>query len=337
MIILMTPQAKEEDVERIVKVINKKGYRNHTHKGEKHYVIGIIGDVNKISAEQFEAYPEVEKVVRVSHPFKLASRDFVPESTVVKVGDVEIGSDKVVVMAGPCAVESRELLIETAQAVKEAGATILRGGAYKPRTSPYSFQGLGKEGLQYLKEASRMTGMPFISEVMAPGDVEMVHEYVDIFQIGARNSQNFSLLREVGKTKKPVMLKRGMMTTIEEWLMSAEYILAEGNPNVILCERGIRTFEKYTRNTLDLSAVPLVKKLSHLPIIVDPSHGTGQWRLVEPMARAAIAAGADGIIVEVHPDPKVALSDGQQSLTFERFNDLMQNLKPIAAAVQRSI
>lgn len=337
MIIMMSPKAKEEDVERIIAKINEKGYRHNAHKGARHYIIGIIGDVQNLEKEQFEAFPEVESVVRVSHPFKLASRDFVPESTVIKAGDVLIGGENITVMAGPCAVENREMLIDTAKTIKDNGAKVLRGGAFKPRTSPYSFQGLGEEGLKYLAEAREETGLSIVSEVMDPSDIELVANYVDILQIGARNAQNFSLLKEVGKIKKPVLLKRGMMTSMEEWLMSAEYILSEGNPNVILCERGIRTFEKYTRNTLDLSAIPMVKRLSHLPVIVDPSHGTGHWRLVEPMTLAAVAAGADGIIIEVHPDPQNALSDGQQSLNFERFDSLMKKLKPIAESVDRSL
>jgi 3-deoxy-7-phosphoheptulonate synthase len=257
--------------------------------------------------------------------------------SVIEVGNVEIGGNKVVVMAGPCAVEGRDMTLEIAQRMKRLGVSILRGGAFKPRTSPYSFQGLGLEGLSYLREARELTGLPVISEVLSPGDVERAYEFIDIFQIGSRNAQNYSLLREVGRTDKPVMLKRGMMNTIEEWLMSAEYILAEGNSSVILCERGIRTFERYTRNTLDISAVPVVKRLSHLPVIVDPSHGTGHWRLVEPMAKAAVAAGADGLMIEVHPDPQNALSDGQQSLNYEKFCSFMENLRPVAAAVGRNI
>jgi 3-deoxy-7-phosphoheptulonate synthase len=337
MIITMTMKATNEDVGRLINFIEEKGYGYNSHKGERHHIIGIIGDTKGISMEQFEAFPEVEKVMRVSHPFKMAGREFVPDSTVIRVGNVEIGGNKLTVIAGPCAVEERELLINISKTVKEEGADILRGGAFKPRTSPYSFQGLGEEGLKFLKEAGEKAGMPFISEVMTPRDVELIYKYADIFQIGARNAQNFSLLKEVGKTDKPVMLKRGMMSTIEEWLMSAEYILSEGNSRVILCERGIRTFEKYTRNTLDLSAIPLIKRLSHLPIIVDPSHGTGHWRLVEPMAMAAVAAGADGIMVEVHPDPERALSDGQQSLNFDKFSRMMENLRPIARAVNKNI
>ncbi len=335
MIITMTMRANEEDLKKVIKFIEEKGFSYNSHKGENHRIIGVIGDTKGLSMEQFKAFPEVEKVMRVSHPFKMASRDFVPDSTVIKVGNVEIGGDKLAVIAGPCAVEERELLLNIAKEINKAGADILRGGAFKPRTSPYSFQGLGEEGLKYLKEASEITNMPFITEVMTPGDVDLLYKYADIFQIGARNAQNFSLLREVGKTDKPVMLKRGMMSNIEEWLMSAEYILSEGNSRVILCERGIRTFEKYTRNTLDLSSIPLIKRLSHLPIIVDPSHGTGHWRLVEPMAKAAVAAGADGIMVEVHPDPERAWSDGQQSLNFKKFNRLMDNLKPVAKAVSK--
>jgi 3-deoxy-7-phosphoheptulonate synthase len=337
MVVVMTSQARKEDVDRVIELIDKKGFKHHISKGKNRYIIGVIGDVETLDKEQFEAFNEVEKVLRVTHPFKLASRDFIPDSTVVGVGDIEVGGQRIIMMAGPCAVENSDMVNDIAQTVKKAGGHVLRGGAFKPRTSPYSFQGLGLEGLRYLAEAGKRAGLPVVSEVMSVEDVGIAEQYVDIFQIGARNVQNFPLLREVGKTRKPVMLKRGMMTCIEEWLMSAEYILAEGNPNIILCERGIRTFEKYTRNTLDLSAIPLVKRLSHLPVVVDPSHGTGHWRLVEPMAKAAIAAGADGLIIEVHPDPKNALSDGQQSLTFEKFYRLMENIGPIAAAVGRII
>jgi 3-deoxy-7-phosphoheptulonate synthase len=337
MVVVMTSQARKEDVDRVIELIDKKGFKHHISKGKNRYIIGVIGDVETLDKEQFEAFNEVEKVLRVTHPFKLASRDFIPDSTVVGVGDIEVGGQRIIMMAGPCAVENSDMVNDIAQTVKKAGGHVLRGGAFKPRTSPYSFQGLGLEGLRYLAEAGKRAGLPVVSEVMSVEDVGIAEQYVDIFQIGARNVQNFPLLREVGKTRKPVMLKRGMMTCIEEWLMSAEYILAEGNPNIILCERGIRTFEKYTRNTLDLSAIPLVKRLSHLPVVVDPSHGTGHWRLVGPMTMAAIAAGADGLIIEVHPDPKNALSDGQQSLTFEKFCRLMENIGPIATAVGRSL
>lgn len=277
----------------------------------------------------------VEKVIPIVEPYKLASKIFKPEPTVVKVEDIEIGGSNIVIMAGPCAVESREQLFESAMAVKKAGAQFLRGGAFKPRTSPYSFQGLEKEGLKMLKEAKELTGLKIVTEVMDVHSVELVAEYADVIQIGTRNMQNFPLLKAAGRINKPVLLKRGLAATLEEWLSAAEYILSEGNKDVILCERGIRTFETYTRNTLDLSAVPAIKKLSHLPIVVDPSHGTGKWHLVAPMAKAAIAAGADGLIIEVHPDPKNALSDGAQSLTPENFETLCEDIKVIAKAVGR--
>ncbi|MBA1336999.1 MAG: 2-keto-3-deoxy-D-arabino-heptulosonate-7-phosphate synthase I beta [Firmicutes bacterium] len=337
MIVVMASRAQEQDLKRVIDIITEKGYKHSLYHDKNQYIIGVIGDVKGQDKQQLEACDEVEKVVTVTHPFKLASREFFQDTTVINVKGIAIGGSKMVVMAGPCAVEGRDITLDIAKRMKELGVSVLRGGAFKPRTSPYSFQGLGREGLDYLKEAGDLTGLPVISEVLSPEDVEMAYEFIDIFQIGSRNAQNFSLLREVGGTDKPVMLKRGMMNTIEEWLMSAEYILSEGNSKVILCERGIRTFEKYTRNTLDLSAVPVIKRLSHLPIMVDPSHGTGHWRLVAPMAKAAVAAGCDGLIVEVHPDPENALSDGQQSLNYEKFESLMEELKPVARAVGRSI
>jgi 3-deoxy-7-phosphoheptulonate synthase len=284
-----------------------------------------------------EAIPGVEKVLPVLKPYKLASREFRNENTIIKIGTAEIGGRKVVVMAGPCAVENKTLLIETAKEVKAAGASFIRGGAFKPRTSPYSFQGLGEEGLTYLAEARERTGLPVVTEVMDPRDMDAIVKYADIIQIGARNMQNFRLLKEVGAYHKPVVLKRGISATIKEWLMSAEYIMAGGNHNVILCERGIRTYETATRNTLDLSAVPVLKQLTHLPVIVDPSHAVGKWDLVAPMAKAAVAAGADGLIIEVHPNPEEALSDGEQSLKPKMFKQLMDELKPIAQAVGREI
>jgi 3-deoxy-7-phosphoheptulonate synthase len=279
----------------------------------------------------------VERTVPILRPFKLASRDFHPKDTVIKLNGVSIGGDQVVVIAGPCAVESREQLLETAHAVKEAGAQGLRGGAYKPRTSPYSFQGLGEEGLKLLAEAREETGLLVVTEVMEPDLVPLVSTYADIMQIGARSMQNYALLHAVGEAQKPVLLKRGMMSTMEELLMSAEYILSHGNERIILCERGIRTFETYTRNTLDVSAVPLLKQLSHLPVVADPSHGTGKWELVEPVTRAAVAAGADGLLIEVHPHPEKAMSDGAQSLKPERFATLMEHLNAIAEAVGRTV
>jgi 3-deoxy-7-phosphoheptulonate synthase len=279
----------------------------------------------------------VERTVPILRPFKLASREFHPQDTVVKVNGVSIGGRQLVVMAGPCAVESREQILETARAVKEAGGLVLRGGAFKPRTSPYSFQGLGEEGLRLLTQARDETGLPIVTEVMDPQMVPLVTTYADILQIGARNMQNYALLHAVGEAQRPVLLKRGMMSTVEELLMAAEYILSHGNERVILCERGIRTFEQYTRNTLDINAVPLLKQLSHLPVLVDPSHGTGKWELVEPVSRAAVAAGADGLIVEVHPHPEEALSDGGQSLKPARFAALMESLRPVAEAVGRTM
>ncbi len=337
MIVVMKREATPEQIANVVARVEAWGYRTHLSQGEERTIIGIIGDERPIDREQIERMAGVERTVPVLRPFKLASREFHPAETVVSVSGVLIGGQTLVVMAGPCAVESREQLLETAWAVKEAGAHILRGGAFKPRTSPYSFQGLGEEGLKLLAEAREATGLPVVTEVMDVQTVPLVAAYADILQIGARNTQNFPLLQAVGQTQKPVLLKRGMMSTVEEWLMAAEYILAQGNDRVILCERGIRTFEPYTRNTLDISAVPLVKQLSHLPVVVDPSHSTGKWELVEPVSRAAVAAGADGLIIEVHPHPEKALSDGAQSLTPARFAALMASLWPVAGAVGRTL
>lgn len=337
MIIVMNTHATRENLDRVLDLIAKKGLRHHVYSMDNNTIIGVAGDADGSDIHRFEACDGVERVVGITHPFKLASRDFMPQSTVVKAGRVDIGGKRVVIMAGPCAVENRESIMETALAVQKAGALVLRGGAFKPRTSPYSFQGLGEEGLKMLKEAGEEYGLAVVSEVLSPEDVEMVSRHVDILQIGSRNAQNYPLLREAGRANIPVLLKRGMMSTIEEWLMSAEYILSEGNENVILCERGIRTFERYTRNTLDLSAVAVVKRLSHLPVVVDPSHGTGHWSYVEPMALAAVAAGADGLIIEVHPDPHRALSDGQQSLNIDRFLSLVGKVAPVAEAIGRSM
>jgi len=294
-----------------------------------------LGDKRKVNIQAIEVMDDVEKIVHIEAPFKLANKQFHPEPTIVTVGDVQIGGRQLVVMAGPCSVESREQLLETAAIVKEGGAQFLRGGAFKPRSSPYSFQGLGEEGLKILAEAREKTGLKIVSEVMDTDSLPIVAEYVDILQIGARNMQNFPLLKAVGRLNKPVLLKRGLSATIEEWLMAAEYILNEGNHQVILCERGIRTFETYTRNTLDLSTVPVIKHMSHLPIIIDPSHGTGKWRYVTPMARAAVAAGADGLIVEVHPQPEKAWSDGPQSLNPEAYAEMMREVRKIAAVMGR--
>jgi len=332
MIVVMHKQASEGDIEGVVREIQRLGLRAHVVRGVERTVIGVIGEDRHVAKEQLEVLPSVETVIPILKPFKLASREFQPEPTHIPVNGICIG-EGFVVIAGPCSVESREQLLEVAHFVREQGATILRGGAFKPRSSPYSFQGLGLKALEYLAEAKMQTGLPLITEVLSPHEVPLVAEYVDIIQIGARNMQNFALLRSVGQIRKPVLLKRGMMATVEEFLLAAEYIMNEGNLQVILCERGIRTFETYTRNTLDLSAVALIKELSHLPIIVDPSHATGKRSLVPPLSRAALAVGADGIMVEVHPDPTRALSDGPQSLTFSDFEAMMRDLREIARAL----
>jgi 3-deoxy-7-phosphoheptulonate synthase len=317
--------------------IEQLGCRVHLSEGEERTIIGVIGNGRPLDREPIERLDGVERTVPILRPFKLASREFHPQDTVVKVNGVSIGGRRVVVMAGPCAVESGEQLLETARVVKEAGGRVLRGGAFKPRTSPYSFQGLGEEGLRLLAQARDETGLPVVTEVIDPQMVPLVTTYADILQVGARNMHNYALLHAIGEAQRPVLLKRGMMSTIEELLMAAEYVLSHGNERVILCERGIRTFEHYTRNTLDISAVPLLKQLCHLPVVVDPSHGTGKWELVEPVSRAAVAAGADGLIIEVHPHPEVALSDGVQSLKPARFVALMESLRPVAEAVGRTL
>lgn len=329
MVVVMRRDATEEELQNVLKRIEELGLKGHVSRGVERTVVGVLGKTYPELFDVFVRLPGVEEVVPISRPFKLSSREFKREDTIVKVGDVEIGTGRFVVMAGPCAVEDEEQVLATARAVKAAGADILRGGAFKPSTSPYSFRGLGKKGLEILAKAREETGLPVITEVLSPQDVDLVAEYADILQIGARNMQNFPLLDAVGDIRKPVMLKRGFSATIEEWLLAAEYILSRGNEQVILCERGIRTFEPYTRNTFDINAIPLIKRLSHLPIIADPSHGTGKWYLVTPVALAAAAAGADGIIVEVHPNPDKALKDGPQSLTFEHFEELMSKLLPI--------
>src|SRR5215475_14463233 len=338
MIIVLKAGATEAEIDQVAARVRALGYSPHMIRGEIRTVIGAVGDErgkeDLLSLENLEC---VETVQRILQPFKLASREIKSEATQVRVDGVVIGGKRVVVMAGPCSVESRDQMLEVATKVKAAGATVLRGGAFKPRTSPYAFQGLEAEGLKYLAEAKRETGLAVVTEVMEPDKVELVAEHSDILQIGARNVQNFSLLRRVAETNKPVLLKRGMSTSIQEWLLSAEYVLAGGNPHVILCERGIRTFETSTRFTLDLNAVPVVKKLSHLPVVVDPSHGTGHWEYVEAMAMAGVAAGADGLIIEVHPRPAEALSDGPQSLKPERFDALMQRVRKIARAMDRDL
>ncbi|GGI95354.1 3-deoxy-7-phosphoheptulonate synthase [Alicyclobacillus cellulosilyticus] len=328
MVITMKKQATKDQIDHVVKEAQACGLSAHLARDGERTVIGLIGEKAQLAARDWRSLPGVEDAQPAQHPFKLASRQYHPESTVIRVGDIEIGGGEPVIIAGPCAVESREQILEAAHQVKAAGAHMLRGGAFKPRSSPYSFQGLAEEGLKLLAEARRQTGLKIVSEVMDPINLPMVCEYVDVLQVGARNMQNFHLLKEIGKTNKPVLLKRGMSATIEEWLMSAEYILSAGNPNVILCERGIRTFEPYTRNTLDLNAVPVVKDLSHLPVIVDPSHGIGIAKYVPAMSLAALAAGADGLIIEVHPRPEEAVSDGKQSLNPAMFRELMSQIRP---------
>lgn len=337
MIVVMNPGAKEEEVTRITDKLKAMGYGVHLSTGENRTVIGVIGQRREEVAQAMEAMPEVERVVFITRPFKLAGREFHPDNTIISIGDITIGGPDLVIMAGPCAIEGEEQLMEAAEAVKSAGAAVLRAGAFKPRTSPYSFQGLEQEGLHFLDEVRAKTGLLIVTEVMDQFTVGEVAETADIIQVGARNMQNYYLLRELGKIRKPVLLKRGLSATIEEWLMAAEYILSGGNYEVILCERGIRTFEPYTRNTLDLSAVPLIKQLSHLPIIVDPSHGTGLSSLVPAMSKAALAAGADGLMIEVHPHPEDALSDGPQSLTPDQFRKLVKELKGVALSVGRLI
>ncbi|MEJ5198127.1 MAG: 3-deoxy-7-phosphoheptulonate synthase [Anaerolineae bacterium] len=337
MVIVMKHGATAGEISFVINQVEAYGYRAHLSQGTERTIIGVVGDDRPLENHNFELLPGVEQVVRILQPFKLASRDFHPENTVVDVRGVQVGGQRLVIIAGPCSVESRSQLLETAWAVKEAGATILRAGAFKPRSSPYSFQGLGEVALELLAEAREETGMPVITEVMSVEQVPLVSKYADVLQVGARNMQNFPLLQAVGRTRVPVMLKRGLMNTVQEWLLSADYILSGGNRQVMLCERGIRTFETATRNTLDINAIPLVKGWSHLPIFGDPSHGTGKWDLVAAVGRACIAAGADGIMVEVHPEPAKALSDGAQSLKPERFAELVNSLRQIAPAVGRTL
>ncbi len=337
MIVVLKPGLTDGEVQNVIKRIEGFGLRAHVSVGKERTIIGAIGDERILIDQTLESFPGVEQVLPILKPYKLVGREFQNEDSLIRVNGHTIGGNRVHVMAGPCSVETREQVLEAAISVKEAGATFLRGGAFKPRTSPYSFQGLGEEGLQYLAHARKVTGLPVITEVLDPRDLEAVYRYTDVLQIGARNMQNFKLLTEVGKLDKPVLLKRGMSATIQEFLLSAEYIAAEGNRKIILCERGIRTYETETRNTLDLSAVPVLKRLSHLPVFVDPSHGTGKWDLVAPMALAGVAAGADGLLIEVHPHPEVALSDGPQSLKPEKFAALMSTLKAVAAAVGREL
>ncbi|EGW40716.1 3-deoxy-7-phosphoheptulonate synthase [Desulfosporosinus sp. OT] len=337
MIIVLKMGSTAEQIEEVSTRLTEGGFKVHLSQGVEKTIMGAIGDRQRIEALDLEALPWVEKVVPILAPYKLVSREFHPADTIIRVGAHEIGGGTVHVMAGPCAVESRAQILESAHAVRAAGATFLRGGAFKPRTSPYSFQGLEEEGLRYLAEARDETGLMVITEVIDAKDVSLVAEYADILQIGARNMQNFVLLKEVAKCGKPVLLKRGPSATLEEWMMAAEYIMAGGNYQVMFCERGIRTFESYTRNTLDLSMVPALHSLSHLPVIIDPSHGTGRWQLVHPMAKAALAAGADGLIVEVHPHPEKAVSDGKQSLTPEKFQSMMDDLARLTSALDRRL
>lgn len=335
MIIVLKPETTREEIDKIKRNILMEGCKVSEIQGENQCILGVVGDTSKIEPGKFEGNRNVEKVAKVQQDYKLANRILHPEDTIVKINEETIGGDKLAVIAGPCSVESEEQIVEIARSVKASGAGFLRGGAFKPRTSPYSFQGLKKHGLELLKIAREETGLPIVSEIMSPDMIEEFAINVDVIQVGARNMQNFELLKELGKTNKPILLKRGLSATIEELIMSAEYIMSEGNENVILCERGIRTFETYTRNTLDLSAIPAIKRLSHLPVIVDPSHAAGLWWMVEPLSKAAVAVGADGLIVEVHNDPKNAKCDGQQSLKPEGFKTLMDNLTSMSSIGKR--
>ena len=338
MIITMKKSATKADIEHVMKQLKDKGLQIHESIGENLNVFGVVGDTSQVDPKRIEANKHVESVVRVSSPYKKASRMFHPEDTIVEVNGIHIGGkEKIVVIGGPCSVEGKDMICHIAHEVKDAGGVMLRGGAYKPRTSPYAFQGLGTEGILALAQARKQTGLPVVTELMSADKLDEFVEHVDVIQIGARNMQNFDLLKAVGKTNKPVLLKRGLANTIEEWIMSAEYILSEGNTNVMLCERGIRTFEPYTRNTLDLSVVPIIKKKTHLPIIIDPSHATGDWELVEAASLAAIAAGADGLIVEVHDHPECAWSDGAQSLKPDNFKELIRKGKAIAGVIGRAM
>lgn len=337
MIIVLKPRTTEENIVRVENMVRSRGLEVHTVRGADLTIIGCIGDAVKVDPRLFEVDKCVEKVMHVQEPYKLANKAFHPEDTIVDVSGVKVGGGHMAIIAGPCSVESEEQVIEIAQKAKASGANLLRGGAFKPRTSPYSFQGMGEAGLDILCKAKEATGLPIVSELMSAEYLDVFDEKVDLIQIGARNMQNFDLLKRLGKTKRPILLKRGLNATYEEWMMSAEYILASGNDNVILCERGVRTFETYTRNTLDLQAIPVIKRMSHLPIIVDPSHAGGKWWLVESMAKASIAAGADGLMVEVHNNPECALCDGAQSLKPEKFDALMQDIKQIVKVFGKEI
>ena len=337
MIIVMKPTSTKEDLANVEKKITATGLKTHLSIGNERTIVGVIGDKKLIANLEMNMMPGVEKTVRITEKYKLVSREFHPADSIIDVAGVPVGGDHLAIMAGPCSVESMEQLEEAAEAVAKGGAKFLRGGAFKPRTSPYDFQGLAEKGLKMLRKAADQNGLKVVTEIVDKDDIDLIGTYADIYQVGARNMQNFQLLKALGKAKKPVMLKRGLSATISEWLNAAEYIAAGGNDNIILCERGIRTYETFTRNTLDLSAVAAVKELSHLPIVVDPSHGTGRWEMVRPMARAAVAAGCDGLIIEVHPHPEVALSDGDQSLTPKNFDRLMEEVQKIGAVMGRTL
>lgn len=337
MIIVMKKDSTKEDLSKVSKMVEDKGLRVSIVEGTDVSIVGVIGDTTKIDPKQMEVLPFVDKIERVSAPYKLSNRVFHPEDSIIDVAGIKVGGKNLALIAGPCSVESKEQVIEIAKAAKAAGANMLRGGAFKPRTSPYAFQGMGSNGLDILVEAKKVTGLPIVSELMSAEYLDEFNEKVDLIQIGARNMQNFDLLKKLGTIKKPILLKRGLSATFEEWIMSAEYIMASGNPNVILCERGIRTFESYTRNTLDLQAIPVVKKLTHLPIIIDPSHAGGKWWLVEPMAKAAVAAGCDGLMIEVHNEPECAMCDGPQSLKPKKYAELLNQIKEIAKIVGKKV
>lgn len=336
MIIVLKPRTTEENLNRVIKMVETKGLEAHVVRGEEMTIIGCIGDTVRIDPRLFEVDQSVDKVMHVQEPYKLANRAFHPEDTIIDVSGIPVGGGHMAMIAGPCSVESEEQVVDVAKAVKEAGANMLRGGAFKPRTSPYSFQGLGLEGLEMLCRAKEETGLPIVTELMSGEYLDIFDEKVDLIQIGARNMQNFDLLKQLGRTKRPILLKRGLNATYEEWIMSAEYIMASGNENVILCERGVRTFETYTRNTLDLQAIPVLKKMTHLPVVVDPSHAGGKWWLVDTMAKAALAAGTDGLMIEVHNNPDCALCDGGQSLKPEKYAVLLEQLRRIAPIVEKT-
>lgn len=337
MIIVLKPRATHDDLTRVEQMIKRRGLDTHIVEGSEMTIIGCIGDTTRIDSKLFEVDSAVDKVMHVQEPYKLANRAFHPEDSVVDVSGVKIGGGSLALIAGPCSVESYEQVLEIAAAAKASGANLLRGGAFKPRTSPYSFQGMGLEGLDILCKVKEETGLPIVTELMSPDYLDIFNEKVDLIQIGARNMQNFDLLKQLGKLKRPILLKRGLNATYEEWIMAAEYIMASGNENVILCERGIRTFESYTRNTLDLQSIPVLRKLTHLPVIVDPSHAGGKWWLVEPMAKAAVAAGADGLMVEVHNSPECALCDGAQSLKPQKYDSLLKEIRQIADVIGKTI